>query len=348
MKTLNGSFAFRSRKYFRDGQSSHWLRSTHPDLSPHYESRLLRNFSLTYATHLSYHQVETLLSHRMGNDKLSDQHIYHLVESYAQEVQLAQAELIKEYESAPCKLSATLVDIYDAHSEEIIFLSDGVCVNEQKTQRDKIAKQGKERTTTDIMMLQTDPHKKDVFKTIIAAQDIDAIGLVQAEIRKTYGANTRYLRIVCISDGATSIKNQNKTLFGDQVCHILDWYHIQAKVIQLMSQIATNKTSKEEYVQLITHYLWHGKTVNAVLVLKFMLTKNTTKRDELVKYLEKNEPHIIDYQRRKDAGKIVGSGRTEKQNDIIVSKRQKRKGMAWSKNGSRNLAIVAAYHAQAA
>jgi hypothetical protein len=33
----------------------------------------------------------------------------------------------------------------------------------------------------------------------------------------------------------------------------------------------------------------------------------------------------------------------EKQNDIIVAKRQKEKGMSWSKTGSRNLALVTAY-----
>ena len=115
-----------------------------------------------------------------------------------------------------------------------------------------------------------------------------------------------------------------------------------------MSQIAVNKTSKEAYIKLITNYLWNGNAIAAVLVLKFLAFKNQTKRDEPINYLEKNADHIIDYERRKETGKIIGSGRTEKQNDIIVSKRQKRKGMAWSAKGSRNLAIVTAYHASAA
>jgi hypothetical protein len=33
----------------------------------------------------------------------------------------------------------------------------------------------------------------------------------------------------------------------------------------------------------------------------------------------------------------------EKQNDVVVASRQKRKGMSWSKSGSRNLAIVTAH-----
>ena len=44
----------------------------------------------------------------------------------------------------------------------------------------------------------------------------------------------------------------------------------------------------------------------------------------LTTYLRKNEHTIIDYERRKLAGKTIGSGsgRTEKQNDILVAKRQ--------------------------
>jgi hypothetical protein len=79
-----------------------------------------------------------------------------------------------------------------------------------------------------------------------------------------------------------------------------------------------------------------------------MDAKNKEKQEELIGYLEKNERYIIDYDRRKSVGKIIGSGRTEKQNDILVSKRQKRKAMAWSAKGYRNLAIVTAYHKSAA
>jgi hypothetical protein len=99
---------------------------------------------------------------------------------------------------------------------------------------------------------------------------------------------------------------------------------------------------------LIINYLWNGNTIAAVLILKFMNVKNQTKREELITYLEKNADYIINYELRKAAGKIMGSGRTEKQNDIIVSRRQKRKGMSWSPKGSRNLAILTAYHSLAA
>ena len=340
LKTLNGSFRFRVRKYVLNGASTNWLQLSQFDLSAHYESRLLRDFALEYAKYLSYERVEGLLRQRMGNDTLSDQHIYHLVCAYADTVKATQSKEINDCLSKDYACKASPVDIYCADSEEVIFLSDGVCVNEQKAKRDKIAKKGKERTTTDIMMLQTDIKDKNAYTTIVAAQDIDALQLVQSELLKAYGEKIRLLPIVCISDGARSIKNQNKILFGEGVIHILDWHHIQSKVNQLMSQIAINKVSKETYIKLIINYLWTGNTIAAVLVLKFMAFKNQIKRDELINYLEKNADHIIDYEKRKAVGKIIGSGRTEKQNDCIISKRQKRKGMSWSPQGSRNLAIV--------
>lgn len=309
---------------------------------------MLRDFSLDYAKVLSYEKVSSLTQLRIGNDKLSDQHIYNLTQRYAETVKCEQELSITNCKSNIYDFETSSVDIYSSAAKEIIFLSDGVCVNEQKPKRDKIAKTGKERTTTNIMMLQTDIEDRNAYKTIIAADGVNETDLIRAEIYKTYSAKIKQLPIVCISDGATSIKNQNKHLFGNDVTHILDWYHLQSKVTQLMSQIATHKSSKEECINLINNYLWNGNVINAVLVLKFMEVKNQIKRDELIKYLEKNQDHIINYERRKQAGKIIGSGRTEKQNDCIVSKRQKRKGMSWSKNGSRNLAILTAYHNKAA
>lgn len=284
----------------------------------------------------------------MGNDTLSDQHLFHLVSSYSEQIRCLQASEINDCLSKHYRCQCIPVDIYAKHEKEVIFLSDGVCVSEQKQKRDKVAKQGKERTTTDIMMLQTDLNDKSSYTTIIAAKDINPVDLVQSELLKAYGEKVHFLPIVSISDGARSIKNQNKAIFGNQVIHILDWYHLQQKVIQLMSQIAVNKASKDQYIKLITNYLWTGNVISAVLVLKFMETKNKTKTDELVGYLEKNSDHIINYELRKSVGKIIGSGRTEKQNDCIVSRRQKRKGMSWSKQGSRDLAILTNYHEMAA
>ena len=61
---------------------------------------------------------------------------------------------------------------------------------------------------------------------------------------------------------------------------------------------------------------------------------------DLVGYLDKHAEEIIDYERRQQAGKVIGSGRMEKCVDQVVGHRQKGKGMSWSKAGSRALALL--------
>jgi len=56
--------------------------------------------------------------------------------------------------------------------------------------------------------------------------------------------------------------------------------------------------------------------------------------------LEKHRREIIDYERRQQAGKSIGSGRMEKAVDQVIGSRQKKKGMSWSQKGSKALAIL--------
>lgn len=79
------------------------------------------------------------------------------------------------------------MDIYSVDSEEIIFLSDGVCVSEQKSKRDGVAKVGKERTTINMMQLQTDSKDQNSYKTLLAAEGIDVKDLVQSECLAAFG-----------------------------------------------------------------------------------------------------------------------------------------------------------------
>ena len=173
-------------------------------------------------------------------------------------------------------------------------------------------------------------------------EGIDEVKLIQSAVSQHY-KETSDFPVVCISDGATYLKNQNKAIFGQNMAHILDWHHLSTKITQLMSQIAPNKDIKEEMIPLLLNYLWQGKIIPATLALKFLEPKNKAKHQELIGYLEKNEAYIIDYERRQKAGKSIGSGRMEKQMDRIAAKRQKTKGLTWSAKEPKNLAMVTAY-----
>ncbi|TAF83749.1 MAG: hypothetical protein EAZ50_00060 [Runella slithyformis] len=92
----------------------------------------------------------------------------------------------------------------------------------------------------------------------------------------------------------------------------------------------------------LLNYLWQGKSREAIEYLKQIKAKNESSKEMLITYLSKNENTIIDYKKRQENGKIIGSGRTEKANDTLVAKRQKYNEMAWTKRGSLAITLTTA------
>ena len=167
--------------------------------------------------------------------------------------------------------------------------------------------------------------------------------MVKAKLIDEYGAgtDTEPLNIVAIVDGARSIRCRLELLFGPLVCVILDWYHLCLKVRKLMGMIAADKETKRLHLRAITPRLWCGQVSKAIDYLKnHVQARSPDALHELLTYLEKHQSEIIDYRRRKQAGKTIGSGRMEKGVDLVVGHRQKKKGMSWSDRGSQALAIL--------
>ena len=178
------------------------------------------------------------------------------------------------------------------------------------------------------------------FLTIISGFGINHIAHTQAVLQNTF--KNKSLKIVAITDGATSIKNDLAAMFGENYTHILDWYHLEKKVYQTMSMVS-EKGKKDEDCKKILHHLWHGKVEQAISYLHTIVAKQEDKKAMLITYFTKNKLIIIDYDGRKKQNKTIGSGRCEKQNDVLVAKRQKNNTMAWSENGSLALALVTQY-----
>ena len=339
IKTLNGSFRFAVQRYETSAGSSHWLRLTDPALSEHHESPLLQAYAVRAATHVSYGRASLWVEERTGTARLSDQRVQGVVQETAAALTQAQAALVATPEVPAAAVHAVAVELYEAAAEEVVWLGDGVCVSEQKAVRDKQPKAGKERTTTDLAMFQ---RADGSYQTVVAGAGIDAVALQRTLLWQEYGTRAAQLPVVAISDGARSLKHEVQALFGGQVTHFLDGYHVEAKVHQLLSQIAPNKAVKEARTQTMLQALWQGRSAEACATLQAVTAKNGAKQAELLGYLQKNEAYLIDYEKRRQAGKVIGSGRMEKQNDVVVAQRQKRKGMSWSKQGSLSLAMVTA------
>ncbi len=102
---------------------------------------------------------------------------------------------------------------------------------------------------------------------------------------------------------------------------------------------------RNEVLRDLMPLLWYGLTPKAVDLLNTLgedKIRNTNRLEKLIGYLERNVDHIPCYAGRKKMGLCNSSSIGEKMNDLIVSQRQKRNGMSWSKGGSIALAALTA------
>jgi len=198
--------------------------------------------------------------------------------------------------------------------------------------------------TTELVILQKATTGFEYIAAPIDAKGEDLLNLVsvvKAKVRQEYGSKISPLNLVAITDGARTIRHRLLTIFGVAVTIILDWYHLSKKLRELMSMIAVNKLEKAKHLKFLLSQLWQGNTAMALEYLKQQVNaKNLDKWHELISYLEKHQLEIINYDRRSRAGKTIGSGRVERGVDLTVGRRQKNKGMSWSRLGSRALSLL--------
>lgn len=320
---------------------------------------------------MSYEEVSKLIERQTGEKLLSDQKVWDVVVEKAIEV---SKQIVEEVESVPKEIQIPAinqeVDIYSSEQTEVLIFYDAIQVKEQKETREpangaedaasdieEIGKGKRENSwvSTDVAMLEK---ANGGFQYLTAGIDekgnelISLEEVVIASIKQEYGnietpmvgqekASKKPLNIVAITDGARSIRCSLMVIFGFIITIILDWYHLEKKVGELMSMIARNKKEKEEHLNFIFHHLWRGRTDQVQQYLKTEVkAKNPEKLKELTGYLEKHQGEIIDYELRQKAGKTIGSGRMEKGVDQVIGHRQKKKGMSWRQKGSKSLAIL--------
>lgn len=153
---------------------------------------------------------------------------------------------------------------------------------------------------------------------------------------------------IFITDGATEIKEYVQRYFGFRPYTLyLDWHHLQKKCYQLMSSALKGgkkmKGEKDSIERELYGILWAGNTKGALEYIAAIDTKYVKLQEainSLIKYITNKQEHIPCYAIRKGLGLPNSSNPVEKANDLIVARRQKGKGMAWSKEGSHALAAI--------
>lgn len=326
----------------------------------------LQELSAYYGMLLSYQHVENLVTRITGAPQLSDQKVWQIVNDKAVEIGQAwrsEAEKTLNNGELPFPKTQEKVGIYDGESQEILVFEDAIQVRGQKQNRvykQKVNKDipsgsaektarlaAKEKSPpvfTNVVMLQK---KNRAFEHMVAPIDekgretVSLPDMLKSRVIEEYGQATEPLPVVAITDGAQVIRQHLHAVFGATLVILLDWYHLGKKVRDLMSMIARNNDEKILHLKFVFYHLWRGEiyTVLHHLETKVQPRNKETLR-ELIRYLDKHRDEIIDYRRRKKAGKMIGSGYIEKACDQVVGHRQKNKGMSWREAGSRGLGIL--------
>lgn len=346
IKTIHGRFKFEAQRFKdKSGQELNYLSYT-GQFEDGYESERLREWVCYSANRLSYQEVVKELERVTGDRLLSAPRIRELVVRKADQISQGQAHQVRQTlqnASAVPQLNET-IDVYDPDSEEVLLMCDGISVKRQKAQRGSTSPLSKpatepKRVTTDVVMLQQSTGQ---FRYLMAGlnEETSLAEALKAALIEEYQHDPT-LNLVAITDGARNIRLLFEQVFGQPVSLILDWYHLRKKCYQLMSMIARNKTEKERHIQIILAHLWQGQTNDALAYLQTnVLVRNPTKFEELLTYLRKHISEIINYEKRQQAGKTIGSGRMEKGVDQVIGHRQKRKGLSWRDLGSRALGLL--------
>jgi len=345
------------QNYLRDGKSISYFDLT-GQMKHRYVSDRLQELSGYYSNRMSYEEVAKLVERVTGEALLSDQTIWQIVRDKAIEASETLKEEVERVLESELELPEVnpQVDIYDESLNEILMFEDGIQVKEQKEKRvrqgqkesegaePQIESTQKPRVSTDVILLQRSSGNFEYLSAPIDETGNDLVSLaqvVQTRLIVDYGKETTPLNLVAISDGAKTIRLRLLDIFGIGVTLILDWYHLSKKLRNLMSMIARNKEEKSLHLRELFRLLWRGQVQPAVDYLQHQVQpKNAGTLVELVGYLQKHESEIIDYERRKQVGKPIGSGRVEKAVDQVIGHRQKQKGSSWRSLGSKALAIL--------
>lgn len=158
----------------------------------------------------------------------------------------------------------------------------------------------------------------------------------------------RALNVNVYLDGEKTLSGAVETELGGKVRGlqiILDWWHLRKKVGEFLSLALNNREVRKTHWKAMRDILWHGCVDAAIAHLRAIdqsHIKNAKAIESLIGYLEFRRNQIPVYSVRVELGLKVSSQYAEKTCDLLVSRRQKRQGMAWSQEGSFGFAMVRA------
>jgi hypothetical protein len=304
-------------------------------------SEPLRRSCLFWANRLSFGDVARLVEERCGAPLVSEDGVWRWVQEEACRLDAAQKQSIEQSAAFSEPEYVACPDLYAAEAAEFVVMTDGIGVKAQKPTRQKRdaarSSKAQKRHDTDVVLLPRQEGSEQILCEGVSGE-WTLVEAARAFLRREWSGQR--LCVVALTDGARTIRSDLADLFGSGVRVILDWYHLAKRVYQDLSMAAHARKEREAWERSVLSLLWCGKTTEALGFLARLVPRNAKALADLRGYLDKHTAEIIDYERRRQAGKLIGSGRMEKGVDQVVGRRQKGKGMSWTKAGSRALALL--------
>jgi hypothetical protein len=191
-----------------------------------------------------------------------------------------------------------VVDWYAAQAKEVLVLSDAIQVKQQKPQRQRAGRPAVEEKKPERVRVNTVVwlvgQAGGGFRYLMAGMNESGMEQISVEdrvkqcLREEYGQRAEPLPVVAITDGAKAIRCQLEIICGHPVPVMLDWYHLEKKVWELMSLAARTKAEKEEHVAALLKLLWRGRAQEAAVYLRTEVKPKSEKwQAAMITYVEK-------------------------------------------------------------
>lgn len=230
---------------------------------------------------------------------------------------------------------------YEVAAQSVQISIDPVGVKHQKETHDNVQKE-----QTRDMVYQTVAHLQHGERAYLfnGREIARVLRLVLAFL--LHNDLLRY-NLLFFVDGQRSLSKTILTMFAwfTPLQLILDWPHLQDKCRSFLSMALKGREARNQVLEQLFPLLWLGCVDRAIQLLRDLepdIIKDSKRIEQLIGYFQRQRAYIPCYAVRKELGLRNSSNRGEKANDLLVSNRQKHKGMSWSASGSVALAALTA------
>ena len=247
-------------------------------------------------------------------------------------------------------------EAYEDKKQTINISNDDVCTKRQKTKREALTEQEKDQKAKEKqrkggrknqkkrkLLYQNTTHFEFLGKQyrLIGAKLTSQLNSIIAFLLYNCGLDKNWVFFV---DGQRTINDCIKKRFWwKKIDMILDWYHLDKRLSKQMYYSLKTCDRRDEVQRTLREYLWYGLVNEAIVYIDQIeqsLIKHKGQLDNLKGYFQRNQSYIKCYALRKELGLRLSSNRVEKVNDELVSSRQKKNGMSFTRSGSYGLSIL--------